>query len=129
VVGAADGSLAGGQVPLRDAGADLDVVVLARAAAPLASSRVAGMLAVVGPAGIALDTTYLLSHCAIQPAGSLGRLGSVGPESGETGGWGGVGAAMAGRVSECLGVWVSRCRRGREVRATTRPCMSMSLGE
>lgn len=41
--------------------------------------------------------TYVLSHCAIQPAGSLGSVGSVGPESGETGGIGGVGTAMAAR--------------------------------
>lgn len=41
-----------------------------------------------------LKETHVLSHCAIQPAGSDGSTGSVGPESGETGGWGGVGAAM-----------------------------------
>ena len=38
--------------------------------------------------------TYVLSHWAIHPAGSLGSVGSVGPESGETGGIGGVGTAM-----------------------------------
>lgn len=41
--------------------------------------------------------TYVLSHWAIHPAGSLGRLGSVGPESGETGGIGGVGTAILAR--------------------------------
>lgn len=31
---------------------------------------------------------YVLSHCDIQPDGTLGRFGSVGPLSGETGGSG-----------------------------------------
>lgn len=130
---AADGSFAGGQVPLRDAGADLDVclqvsgdsVVLrsmsacrvSRQGATYSSiceicervSRVAGYAMLWRGSRVARAAdercAYPLSHCAIHPAGSFGSVGSVGPESGDTGGWGGVGAAMlvCGRLSAIAG--------------------------
>jgi len=119
---AADGSFAGGQVPLRDAGADLDVCLqvsggsavlrgmsacrVSRRRATYSSiceicvrvSRVAGYAMQRRGSRVARAAdgrcAYPLSHCAIHPAGSFGSVGSVGPESGDTGGWGGVGAAM-----------------------------------
>jgi hypothetical protein len=71
-------------------------VVLSRSIRLSAVSR--GMWCKGGAAsathGATTRETYVLSHWAIHPAGSLGSVGSVGPESGETGGIGGVGMAM-----------------------------------
>lgn len=71
--------------------------------------------------------TYVLSHWAIHPAGSLGSVGSVGPESGETGGIGGVGTAMlplwrwdAGSGEGCSGEATRRVGEGNVCRGEDR---------
>lgn len=101
----ADGRLARGQIPLRHAGADLDVYGhVSVAAGGSGDGSVAHSSICETWGGVSHDAgrrrgarpTYALSHCAIHPAGSLGSVESVGPESGETGGMGGVWAAMVG---------------------------------